>query len=306
MSYVYLLAGDEHEHELALAEAVALAGAVPRGDKLVEADSEIDIARTGYVACGIELLANGTDAEGAAAVLRTRDLASDEFGIEVRRIPRGLRVHRREIATALADAIAGGPNLDEPKERFLAFVTGEGVWFGRALERGEPEWQRFAEKLHDCSSALPSQAARAICNLFVRGGERVVDPCCGSGTLLIHAASLGAHVTGFDINQKMMWATNKNLAHFGFGPAATVGDAALVAGAFDVLLANVPYGKMSATSDEAVAGMVSNMVRLAPRGAIIATEDLSGIIEAAGGTVREVLRLVKFSVTRRIFVYERI
>ena len=86
-------------------------------------------------------------------------------------------------------------------EQFLAFVTTEGVWFGRKLDAGEADWRRFRTKPYDCSSALPAQAARAVCNLLVRGGERVVDPCCGSGTLLLHAAALGALVTGFDINK---------------------------------------------------------------------------------------------------------
>jgi len=300
-----MLSGDEHDRELALAEALALSGGEQCAGKLVQAERPIDIARTAYVLCGLELLASGAGIAETCEKLRDTGLASDGFAIEVRRIPRGLKVHRRDTANALALAIDGGPNLDDPRERFLAFVTADGVWFGRTLEAGEPEWRRLARKPHDFSSALPTQAARAICNLFVRGGERVVDPCCGSGTLLIHAASLGAKVTGYDINQKMVWATNKNLAHFGFEPAAAVGDAAEIEGEFDVLVANVPYGRMAPTSDEKLARMVTNIAKLAPRGAIVALSDQSEAIEASGGVVREVIRLAKFSVTRRIFIYER-
>ena len=301
-----MLSGDEHEHELALAEALALSGGKPCAGKLVRAERPIDIARAGYVLCGIELLASGADIAETCEKLRDTGLASDGFAIEVRRIPRGLKLHRREIANALALAVDGRPNLDDPLERFLTFVTADGLWFGRTLEAGEPDWRRLAHKPHDFSSALPAQAARAICNLFVRGGERVVDPCCGSGTLLIQAASLGANVTGYDISKKMMWATNKNLAHFGFAPAASVGDAAEVEGEFDVLLANVPYGRMAPTSAEKLARMVTNIAKLAPQGAIVAVCDLSEAIQASGGVVREVLRLAKFSVTRRIFIYERL
>lgn len=305
MNYVYLLSGDEHEHDLALAEAVALSDGEARGAKVVEADRLIDIARTGYVACGLELLASGAGAAEAAEEIRESGLAANGFAIEVRRIPRGLKVGRREIANELALAIDGSPNLDRPSVQFVALVTAERVWFGRKLECGEPEWKRFAQKPHDFSSALPSQAARAICNVLVRGGERVVDPCCGTGTLLLHAASLGARVTGHDINKKMVGATNKNLKHFGFEAAATIGDAAALTGSYDLLLANVPYGKMTATSDEELNRMVANIVTLAPRGAIVATHDLSDVIEGAGANVRQVLRLAKFSITRRIFVFER-
>jgi len=299
-----MLSGDEHEHDLALAEAVALSGGEACGSKLVQAERRIDIARTGYVACGLELLASGVDAEETSEGIREQGIAADGFAIEVRRIPRGLNVGRREVANELALVIEGRPNLDSPSVQFLALVTAERMWFGRRLECGEPEWRRFAQKPHDFSSALPSQAARAICNVLVRGGERVIDPCCGTGTFLLHAASLGAHVTGCDINKKMVGATNKNLAHFGFEAAASLGDATELTGRYDLLLANVPYGKMTAMSDEKLARMVANIVTLAPRGAIVATCDLSDVIRGAGADVRQVLRLAKFSITRRIFIYE--
>jgi len=141
--------------------------------------------------------------------------------------------------------------------------------------------------------------------LFVRGGESVVDPCCGSGTLLIHAAALGARVTGFDINKKMVGSTNKNLTHFGFEPCASVADAAEVAGSYDLALANIPYGNMSAASAEQVRRMLANIVQLAPRGVIIAADDASGEIQAAGGRITQHIRLYKFSMTRHIFVYGR-
>ena len=300
-----MLSGDEHEHDLALAEAVALSGGETCGPKVVQADGLIDIARTGYVACGVELLASGVDAAETAERVREQGIAADGFAIDVRRIPRGLKVARREVANELALAIDGAPDLDSPSVPFVALVTAERVWFGRKLESGEPEWQRFAQKPHDFSSALPSQAARAICNVLVRGGERVIDPCCGTGTFLLHAASLGARVTGCDINKKMVGATNKNLKHFGFEPAASQGDAAELTGSYDLVLANVPYGKMTATSDEKLARMVANIVTLAPRGAIVAMSDLSDVIRGAGAEVRQVLRLAKFSITRRIFIFER-
>ena len=305
MKYIYMLAGDEHEHDLALVEALALSGGEACGAKVVQADRLIDLARTGYTACGLELLASGEGAAETAGQIREQGLAADGFAIEVRRIPRGLKVGRHEVANELALVIDGSPNLDSPSVQFLALVTDERVWFGRKLEAGEPEWQRFAQKPHDFSSALPSQAARAICNILVRGGERVIDPCCGTGTFLLHAASLGAHTTGCDINKKMVGATNKNLKHFGFEATASIGDAADVAGSYDLVLANVPYGKMTATSDERLAGMVANIATLAPRGAIVATSDLSDVIRGAGAEVRQVLRLAKFSITRRIFIFER-
>jgi len=298
-----MLSGDDHDRELALAEAAALTGGRPCAEKLVEADHAIDIDRSGYVSCGIEWLANGATIDQVCQDTRALGIASDGFGLEVRRIPRGLPVSCRETADKLALAIDGRPHLDDPSERFLAFATPEGIWFGRKMKCGRHDWRRFIRKPYDSSSALPAQAARAVCDLLIRGGESVLDPCCGSGSLLLHAAVLGARVTGHDINKKMVGATNKNLAHFGFGRAATLADATETTGDYDIVLANLPYGNMSAVSPERSAQMVTNIVGRAPRGVLITTRDVSRDIEQAGAIIRQVIRLAKFSVTRLIFVY---
>ena len=117
-----MLSGDEHDRELALAEALALSGGEQCAGKLVQAERPIDIARTAYVLCGIELVASGADIAETCEKLRDTGLASDGFAIEVSRIPRGLKVHRRDIANALALAIDGGPDLDDPRERFYRHV----------------------------------------------------------------------------------------------------------------------------------------------------------------------------------------
>ena len=306
MRYVYVLTGEDREQELAAAEAAAVTGGSRCAERLVSrSDRRVDPARTGYLGPAIELLAHGPDLETTCSRLAEREVRSQDFAIEVRRIPRGLKVDRHETATRLGLFIEGTPDLGDPKERFLAIGTAEGLWFGRRVPAGEADWKRLVHKRHTCSSALPSQVARAVCNLVIRGGERVVDPCCGTGSLLAHAAALGARVTGFDINWKMVRATNQNLEHFGFDPAASQADAAEVAGAFDVTLANIPYGHMSPVSEETSHRIVRNIVGLAPRGAIVAVRDLSGDIREGGAEVRETIRLPKSHLIRRIFVYAR-
>jgi len=305
MRYLYVVAGDDRERELAFAEALALTGGRQCAARVIESGRRINPGRTGYVACGIELLAAGKDVAELCRKTAAMRLISDKFAVEVLRVPRGLKVRRHETASALGSVIRGRPNLDHPRERFLAIATPEGMWFGRRLDATAPDWRRLVRKPHGFSSALPSQAARAICNLVIRGGERVVDPCCGSGTLLIHAAALGARVAGFDINKKMVGTTNLNLKHFGLAPAARLGDAAEISGDYEVALANLPYGHMSPVTDKKARQMVTNIVKLAPRGVIISIRDVSEAVRAGGARVEQLVRLPKQALTRLILVYGR-
>ncbi|MFW6158061.1 MAG: TRM11 family SAM-dependent methyltransferase [Planctomycetota bacterium] len=301
--FVYLLAGDERSRDLALAEARAVCGAERISDRLVRADRRARIERTGYLAGGIEVLAEAPDVESACEQVARIGLHADDFAIDVVRIPQRLKVSRRETANALALVLDGRPNLDDPAERFTAYVTANGVWFGPTLDAPEREWKRFVEKLHECSCALPGRVARAVCNLVVRGGERVVDPCCGSGTLLLNAADLGASVTGFDVNKKMVGATNANLLYFGFRAAAEQADAAEVTGEYDLVVTNLPYGKMSAVTPAEEGRLVRNIVPLAPRGVLVTTSHIAEPIAAAGAHVEQTIPLSKFTMTRYIYVY---
>jgi tRNA G10 N-methylase Trm11 len=305
MTAVYLLYGGVDERELALAEADALAGALPCAERLVESDQTIDLARAAYLSRGVELIVRADCLEEAADRLGELKLEADGFAIEVIRVPRSLAVSRREVAHGLGWVIGGRPDLEAPTRRFLAIATEDGVWFGHDLGSPEPAWQRFVKKPYDFSSSLPSQMARAVCNLVVRPGDRIVDPCCGTGSFLLHAASMGADVTGFDINPKMVGATNKNSEHFGFAARAKRADATKLEGYYDCALANLPYGNMTATTEAKTAAMVAAVVSRAPRGVIISDRDLRGEVRQAGATIERTVRVRKRSMTRWIMEFRQ-
>jgi SAM-dependent methyltransferase len=56
--------------------------------------------------------------------------------------------------------------------------------------------------------------------------ERVFEPACGTGRLLIKLAQAGYEVGGNDLNPAAVAFCNKRLERYGFAPAAVVGDMA--------------------------------------------------------------------------------
>ena len=75
-----------------------------------------------------------------------------------------------------------------------------------------------------------------------RGANRLVDPCCGPGTILLEAAQMGIEAVGYDINPKMVKATQANAAHYGLGARAYDGDARRNGKQFGAIVADLPYG----------------------------------------------------------------
>lgn len=78
--------------------------------------------------------------------------------------------------------------------------------------------------------------------------DRVFDPCCGSGTLLIEAGGLSplGAIVGMDINRDHVEITLRNAGNAGLPLIGLTGDAANVPmadGCVDVCLANPPWGR---------------------------------------------------------------
>jgi len=81
----------------------------------------------------------------------------------------------------------------------------------------------------------------------IHSGHKVLDPCCGAGTILIEAANIepGAHYHGRDISDESLTAARENSA----GVDTVIwsqGDAGrldLVSGSMDRVLVNPPWGQ---------------------------------------------------------------
>lgn len=98
--------------------------------------------------------------------------------------------------------------------------------------RGDAPSERFG-------ALRPTVAAALVDALDLRAGSRIVDPMCGSGTLLLEANARGLRASGFDKD-----ADAVNVASRRLGDRATVAlarDDETFAG-YDGLIANVPWG----------------------------------------------------------------
>ena len=92
-------------------------------------------------------------------------------------------------------------------------------------------------------------AAYTYCDIV---GKRVLDLGCGTGRLALAAAFLGAHsVVGVDIDKTAVKAACENAANVGLDADVdwVVGDIDAVAGSFDTVLQNPPFGVQKRAAD---------------------------------------------------------
>lgn len=303
MSFIYLTARSQLERALIEAELISFAGVRPDERGVGISEVKADISNAAYVKVGAEILAEAPDLGGLEAEVASKGIEAEGFSIRVERLTDKLRLRSTEIAARLANAIKGRPNLSDPKVKLLAVLTDDRAYLGRIFSEYTKGWLRLSNKPYTTSSSLPHRLARAMINLSgVRPPARLVDPCCGAGTILLEGADMGYKVTGYDINYKMCQASRKNLSYFGFEGEVIQADARFIKGEFDLLITDPPYGRNMAADERLYDELISNFVNLSPVAVIVTAWDIRDLLFKHGYRSAELLPASKSWFTRYIHV----
>jgi tRNA (guanine10-N2)-dimethyltransferase len=95
--------------------------------------------------------------------------------------------------------------------------------------------------------ALNPKLARLMLNLAgLKRGDTVLDPFCGSGSILIEARLMGMGAIGTDRDREMLWGCAQNLGHYGVDARTGEGDATdIKLKNLDAIVTDPPYARAS-------------------------------------------------------------
>ena len=300
--YLYLTAIPDLDAEITKSECLALTGVAPNAHGLAISSKRVDVSRGAYVRCCAELLFEAGSISEICALIRAAGLYADDFRVSVVKLPRNLKANSLEVAHNVGAEIGGIPDLESPRVTFLTVVTEEKVRFGKLLSESDGQWISHNKRPHVTSSSLPTRLARAIVNLTVSPGDRLLDPCCGTGTILLEAAQMGVKAVGYDINVRMVGATRKNLKHYGLSAEVHLGDARRISGRYDAVITDFPYGIGLAKDTTADGEILGRIRQLAPKATLVHTRDLTRELVDLGYCIEHVVPVRKHTMVRKIFI----
>lgn len=186
------------------------------------------------------------------------------FSLENVRVPRQqfsdvLRLARETFAPL---GLIDSPSNYAAMLRVEADADATRIWFVPTFEPDE----RFAYRLADVGASINPVVGACLARL-VRGKESrvVVDPTCGSGTLLIERALLdsGVMLSGIDISPTAIRAATGNVIAAKLAARIAIrqadgGDSAAWPDRCDEVLANLPFGNR--TEDRNLDGLYRRVV----------------------------------------------
>ena len=132
---------------------------------------------------------------------------------------------QREVAREIGRHLRGKAEMRRPEQWFAVTELG-GRWLFGHCSYGEAVWLQHQQKPQNYSTALSTRVARAVVNIAVPevAGTKAIDPCCGIGTVLVEAMSMGIDIVGCDINPLAVRGARVNLEHFGMPNVVSIAD----------------------------------------------------------------------------------
>jgi tRNA G10 N-methylase Trm11 len=306
---IYVFACHEDEQALCGLELRTLLGsdAVISARYAVSA-RRVEPSRSPFLKLRMDVLFEADSLPAMASMMETLTVRGATFKVVFAETDTAVDYDRqRNAERELGLRLRGKAEMRRPEQWFAVTELG-GRWLFGDCSYGEAVWLQHQQKPQNYSTALGTRLARAVVNIAVPevAGTRVIDPCCGMGTVLMEAMSMGIDIVGYDLNPLAVRGARVNLDHFGM-PADVVQIAdmrtlAPHAAIYDALILDMPYNLCSVLPDADKLDMLITARRLAQRAVIVTTEQIDPLLTEAGFHIDSRCTVNKGNFSRQIIV----
>src|SRR4051812_39211994 len=220
-TYIYTFAYSEDERSLCALEMRSLFGEASHTNVL-ESPVKIDPSRSPFIKERIAVIYKADSPEDLFTQVETLQLSGATFKVNYVKNSGQSKSEqagfekRRAIERELGLHINGIADLRQP-DRLFGVINVNEIWVFGEYVKSEAIWFRHQKKPNSYSTALNTRVARAVVNIAIPNpnGIKAIDPCCGIGTVLVEARSMGIDMVGSDRNQLILPGARENLVYFG-------------------------------------------------------------------------------------------
>jgi len=290
---MYTFTAHEDERALCQMELRSLFGIDPE-PPIFKSDARFDPSRSPFIRERIEVVCEGDTLNDIA--LRVADMPALQstfkvISVKTNDLPAPGKMtyaDQRDIERQIGMRIKGKADMRHPDQVF-GIVTMGGRWYFGPYVKNRSEWLTHMDKPRQYSMALPARIARAVANIAVPRpeGMSAIDPCCGIGTVLVEALSMGIDMTGREINPHLAGGARENIANFGLQGEVVLGPIAEASPGYDAAIVDLPYNRVSKISAEEQLSILRHARRIADRVVVISIEPIEDMLAAAGFSISD-------------------
>ncbi|WP_374049876.1 TRM11 family methyltransferase [Neobacillus sp. PS3-34] len=307
-TYIYTYACTEDEQFLCALEMRSLFGKESESS-VMESFVKIEPSRSPFIKERIGVIYEGESLQDLLEQVSTLQLFGASFKViyvknaSLAKSEKEGFENRRKTEREIGLHVDGEADLRNP-DRLFGVMNVNGRWIFGDYVKSESVWFQHQKKPHSYSTALNTRVARAVVNIAIPapGGIKAIDPCCGIGTVLVEARSMGIDIVGSDRNHLILDGARENIAHFGLTGEVNLADINDVTGHYDVAIIDLPYNLCSVITPEEQLEMLQSARRFAKKVVVVTVEPIDEILLNAGFAIIDRAVAKKGLFTREVMV----
>jgi len=303
-NYLYTTNYSKDEESLCKMEIKSLFNKI-LDEKHLFSDIYVDPSRSPFIKKCISIMYTGETMDQVVNRIDMDKLTSANYKVEyINATGENIGFHeKRSIEFKIGFSILGEAEMKNPAIIF-GITKISNKWIFGECESNPSDWLLRNKKPFSYSNALKVNVCRALVNIAV-GNKlncRVVDPCCGIGTVLIEAISMQINIKGYEINPYIGKNAKTNLRYFGYEDVITIGDMNDIQDKFDVAIVDLPYGIFTQITPGQQLAIISSTRKIADRMVIITFDDMEEQITSVGFHIQDRCTVSKGTFKRHIFI----
>ncbi|QCX34636.1 methyltransferase domain-containing protein [Caloramator sp. E03] len=301
--YFYIINYNFNEEQLCKLEMKYLFDLIPKR-KYFLSEKYVDVNRSPFIKASLQIIAKAQSIEKLISIIIEKKISYKNFKIKYINIEGKMDFElKHKIEDAIGNAIFGDAKIHDP-DIILGIIYYEDYWILGEYNKNEGIWDIHNKKPCYYCNALPTRISRAVVNIAVGNDMtlKLVDPCCGIGTVVIEALSMGLNIEGYDINPKVIEGARRNLRYFGYDDVLEVSDIKDIRKQYDVSIIDIPYGVLSITSELEQISILKNARRISSKMVLISLNQMDREIKDSGFTVIDRCEIIKRDFKRYVTV----
>ncbi|MFE4349324.1 TRM11 family SAM-dependent methyltransferase [Peribacillus butanolivorans] len=287
-AYIYTFTCSPDERSLCNMEIRSFFG-LETSVNILKSNIEIEPSRSPFIKGRVEVMYEGESISEIVEQVKNIHLPHSTFKVlfvKINDLDKVAKIDydgQREIEREIGWHIQGNADVRNPDQVFGIVPLGGRWYFGKYV-KPEAVWLHHMKKPREYSTALSTRVARAIANIAVPhpDGVKAIDPCCGIGTVLVEALSMGIDIDGRDINPLVTDGSRENIAYFGLEGDVTTGPISDVTKNYDVAIIDMPYNLYTHATPEDQLSILKHARRFADKVVVVTIDTMDHMIEEVG------------------------
>jgi len=308
--YIYSFGYDNIESELCKLESRYIFNKEEE-NKLLFSNIKMEPSSSAFIKNRLDIISLSDDYSTLINEIKKENICVEGFKVEYL-VFEGDTTQYAERLKKLKDigySIEGIPNYYKPTITY-ALCYFEGIWYFGILIKDSFDWHKHKHKPYSYCNSISISIAKALVNIAAKANKekKLLDACCGVGTIMLEACFAENNIEGCDINRKICKNARENLSHFNYTANIYHSDIKDISKNYEAAIIDLPYNLFSSASDNDILHIIESTAEITNQLVIVSTSDITNLICKVGFRISDhcsVSKKGKTNFARKIWVCEK-